>query len=136
MMENVEIARRLEEVADLLEAQRANPFRVQSYRRAAMHVRHLTKPLAQVWREEGEEGLRAIAGVGERLATSLRILISTGRLPMLDRLRGETDPVALPFALLTPSVPFTAAARFCSVCAMLPPICTSPALPIGPDWKV
>lgn len=60
-----------------------------------MHVRHLTKPLAQVWREEGEEGLRAIAGVGERLATSLRILISTGRLPMLDRLRGETDPVAL-----------------------------------------
>jgi len=33
-MQNVEIARRLEEVADLLEAQRAKPFRVQAYRRA------------------------------------------------------------------------------------------------------
>jgi hypothetical protein len=30
MMQNVEIARRVEEVADLLEAQRANPFRVQA----------------------------------------------------------------------------------------------------------
>ncbi len=94
-MENVEIGRRLEEVADLLEAQRANPFRVQAYRRAATTIRHLRRALAEIWRDEGEEGLRAVAGIGERLATSLRILITTGRLPMLDRLRGETDPVAL-----------------------------------------
>ncbi len=94
-MQNVVIARRLEEVADLLEAQRANPFRIQAYRRAAESVRHLPKPLAQIWREEGEGGLRAVTGVGERLATALRTLVTTGRLPMLDRLRGETDPVAL-----------------------------------------
>ena len=94
-MENTEIARRLEEVADLLEAQRANPFRIQAYRRAAVTIRQLPKALVEIWREQGEEGLRAVVGIGERLATSLRILIATGRLPMLDRLRGETDPVAL-----------------------------------------
>ncbi len=94
-MQNVEIARRLEEVADLLETQRANPFRVQAYRRAAVSVRHLSKPLAEVWQEQGEEGLRAIVGVGERLGTALRTLVTTGRLPMLDRLRGETDSVAM-----------------------------------------
>jgi DNA polymerase (family 10) len=94
-MQNVEIARRLEEVADLLEAQRANPFRVQAYRRAAEAVRHLPKPLLVIWQEQGEEGLRAITGVGERLATALRTLVTTGRLPMLERLRGEADPVAL-----------------------------------------
>jgi putative hydrolase len=94
-MENTEIARRLEEVADLLKAQRANRFRVQAYRRAAMTIRRLPKAIAEIWREEGEEGLRAVVGVGGRLATSLRILITTGRLPMLERLRGETDPVAL-----------------------------------------
>ena len=94
-MQNVEIARRLEEVADLSEAQRANPFRIQAYRRAAVSIRHLPKPLAEIWREDGEEGLRAVVGIGDRLATSLRILITTGRLPMLNRLRGETDPVAL-----------------------------------------
>jgi len=94
-MQNVEIARRLEEVGDLLEAQRANPFRVQAYRRAAVGIRHFPKPLVEIWREQGDEGLRAVTGVGERLTTALRTLVTTGRLPMLDRLRGETDPVML-----------------------------------------
>lgn len=94
-MQNIEIARRLEEVADLLETQHANPFRVQAYRRAALSVRHLPRPLSEIFEAEGDAGLRAVTGVGERLGTSLRILVTTGRLPMLDRLRGETDPVAL-----------------------------------------
>lgn len=94
-MENVDIARRLEEVADLLEAQNAVSFRVQAYRRAAHAVRLLSRPLHEIWRERGEEGLREATGAGERLARSFRTLLSTGRLPMLDRLRGETDPVAL-----------------------------------------
>lgn len=94
-MHNVEIARRLEEVAGLLEAQHANPFRVQAYRRAAAGIRHLQKPLSEIWHEQGDAGLRAVSGIGERLAIALRTLITTGRLPMLDRLRGETDPVAL-----------------------------------------
>lgn len=94
-MHNVEIARRLEEVADLLEMQRANPFRVQAYRRVAASVRHLPKPMIDIWQEQGEEGLHAVTGAGERLTTALRTLVTTGRLPMLDRLRGESDPVAL-----------------------------------------
>ena len=64
MMQNVEIARRLEEVADLLEAQRANPFRVQAYRRAAMGVRHLREPLTAIWQKQGDVGLHAVTGVG------------------------------------------------------------------------
>lgn len=94
-MQNIQIARRLEDVADLLEAQGANPFRVQAYRRTAVKVRHLPSPLADIWREQGDAGLRAATGTGERLGTMLGVLVATGRLPMLDRLRGETDPVAL-----------------------------------------
>jgi DNA polymerase (family 10) len=93
--QNHEIARRLEEVADLLETQHANPFRVQAYRRAAVRVRHLSEPLAELLQEQGEQGLRAATGVGESLATALRTLATTGRLPMLDRLRGEADPLEL-----------------------------------------
>jgi DNA polymerase/3'-5' exonuclease PolX len=93
-MLNAEIARRLEEVADLLEGQHANPFRVHAYRRAAANVRHLPEPLDQIWRAEGDAGLRRLTGIGERLGSMLRTLVTTGRLPMLDRLRGETDPVA------------------------------------------
>ncbi len=94
-MQNTEIARRLEEVADLLEAQRANRFRVQAYRHAAMEVRHLLRPLDEIWKEAGEQGLRSVTGVGERLGVALRTLVTTGRLPMLDRLRGESDPVGV-----------------------------------------
>ena len=54
-MQNVEIARRLEEVADLLEAQHANPFRVQAYRRAASGIRHLSKPLSVIWQERATQ---------------------------------------------------------------------------------
>lgn len=94
-MENIQIARRLEEVASILEQQRANPFRVRAYLRAAETVRRLPTPLIELWREGGDEALRKLPGVGDRLAVSLRMLATTGRLPMLDRLRGTIDPVAL-----------------------------------------
>ena len=94
-MENDTIARCLEEAAELLQAQGANPFRVQAYRNAASTVRGLDRPLGEIYRDRGDEGLRALPGIGDRLSTGLRSLILTGRLPMLERLRGEMDPVAL-----------------------------------------
>ncbi|MEQ1885101.1 MAG: helix-hairpin-helix domain-containing protein [Bryobacteraceae bacterium] len=94
-MQNLEIARRLHEVADLLEAQGANPFRVGAYRRVAEKVHHLHKPLAEIYRERGDQGLHDVTGAGERLTVALRTMVTTGRLPMLDRLRGEADPEAV-----------------------------------------
>ncbi|MEK6694868.1 MAG: helix-hairpin-helix domain-containing protein [Nitrospirota bacterium] len=92
---NVEIAQRLREVAALLQEQGANPFRVQAYRHAADTVQRLDRPAAEIVRAEGMDGLRKLPGIGESLARSIRDLIVTGRLPMLDRLRGETDHVAV-----------------------------------------
>lgn len=92
---NGTIARRLEEVAALLEEQGANPFRVQAYRHAAEVVRRERRPVASILEREGVEGLQRLPGIGEGLSRSIRDLIKTGRLPMLDRLRGQSDPVAL-----------------------------------------
>ena len=92
---NVEIAQRLREVAALLQEQGANPFRMQAYRHAADTVQRLDRPAAEILRAEGMDGLRKLAGIGESLARSIRDLIVAGRLPMLDRLRGETDHVAV-----------------------------------------
>ncbi len=94
-MQNIQAAQRLEEVASILEQQRANPFRVRAYRQAAATVRRLPVPLIQLWREGGDAALRELPGVGDRLAVSLRMLATTGRLPMLERLRGMIDPVAI-----------------------------------------
>ena len=94
-MLNDEIAQRLKEVARLLQEQGANPFRVQAYRRAGETLHRLERPVTDILNAEGMEGLQQLPGIGESLARSIRDLVNTGRLPMLDRLRGEADPVTL-----------------------------------------
>jgi DNA polymerase (family X) len=95
MLLNDQIARRLEEVAELLNEQGTNLYRVQAYQRAAFTVRHLSTPVSDILEREGIDGLRKLTGVGERLAAAIGNLVVTGRLPMLDRLRGEADPIEL-----------------------------------------
>jgi putative hydrolase len=93
--ENAAIAARLEEVGGLLEQQSANPFRVEAYRRAARTLRQLARPVSELLQNQGIAGLDALPGIGPILARAIFILSSTGRLPMLERLRGESDPIAL-----------------------------------------
>ena len=92
---NAEVAERLEEVAQILEEQGANPFRVRAYRRAAATVRNLPTPADALFEQGGLAALEALSGIGPSLARSIAHLVTGGRLPMLDRLRGETDPVEL-----------------------------------------
>ena len=94
-MHNGAIASRLDEVALLLEEQGANPYRVQAYHRAASVLRGLARPVAEILRQGGIEGLKDLPGIGPSLARAIRELVATGRLPMLDRLRGEHDPVGV-----------------------------------------
>ncbi|HEY5073315.1 MAG TPA: helix-hairpin-helix domain-containing protein, partial [Pyrinomonadaceae bacterium] len=89
------VAARLDEVARLLEEQGANVFRVRAYRRAGALLRGLDRPIDEIVSTEGIEGLRKLPGVGATLARFIHQLVVTGRLPMLERLRGESDPVAL-----------------------------------------
>jgi hypothetical protein len=91
---NAAVASRLDEVALLLEEQRANPFRVAAYRRAADTIRGLRRPLKAILEQGGLEGLEALPTIGERLARSIRTLVTTGRLPLLEHLRGDADPEA------------------------------------------
>jgi hypothetical protein len=47
----------------------------------------------EIVREEGVEGLQNLPGVGESLSRTIHQLVTSGRLPMLERLRGESDLV-------------------------------------------
>lgn len=93
--QNEQIARRFEEVAQLLSEQGANPYRVQAYRNAATTLRRLSRPVGEILKQEGIEGLRKLPGIGESLARAIHDIILTGRLLFLDRLRGDADPVSL-----------------------------------------
>jgi len=89
------LADRFDEIARLLDEQEANPFRVQAYRRAAALLRGLPEPVEAILRREGLAGLDRLPGIGPALARMIAEYASSGRLPLLDQLRGAHDPVAL-----------------------------------------
>ena len=93
--ENLGIAARLDEVAALLENQGANRFRVDAYRRAARTLARLERPASEILAREGIDGLERLGGIGPTLSRAIFSIVCTGRLPMLDRLRGESDPTAV-----------------------------------------
>lgn len=92
---NQDVARRLEEAADLLEAQGANPFRVSAYRRAAATVASLPEDLAVLLARGGRKALEELPTVGTGIAASIHEMLTTGRWNQLERLRGTVDPVEL-----------------------------------------
>jgi hypothetical protein len=89
---NEETARMLEEVGSLLEQQGANPFRVRAYRTAAQTIRSLASPLSELVQTGGIPGLMQLPGIGKSLAQSIEHFLHSGRLSLLDRLRGENAP--------------------------------------------
>jgi DNA polymerase (family 10) len=92
---NEDIAARLDEIAAILEAQAANPFRVRAYRRAANTLRRLTVPALQILATHGTEGLDSLPGIGPSLARAIRDIESHGYSPILERLRGDSDAIRL-----------------------------------------
>ena len=83
---NVDIAGRLDEMAQLLTEQGANRFRVQAYRHAANVLRNLPHSVSDIFAQQGIAGLKEIPGVGESIAHSIQNVLLHGRLAMLERL--------------------------------------------------
>ncbi len=87
-MNNAQIADALDLIADLLELQSANAFRVRAYRRGAQAVRESGESLARVAAEQPER-LTAIEGIGKDLANKIVLLAATGSVPLLDELKAQ-----------------------------------------------
>ena len=82
-VQNAEIADRFEQLADLLEIQGANPFRVRAYRNAARFIRGHSRSLAELLAEGAD--LADLPGIGDDLAGKIATLVQTGRLPLLEQ---------------------------------------------------
>jgi len=86
-MENVEIAQVFREVADLLEIQEANPFRVRAYRNAIRTIDAHAVPMRKLI-EQGAK-LTDLPSIGKGMAESIQELVETGGLAVLDELSAE-----------------------------------------------
>jgi len=92
---NEQIAGILEQVADRLEAQRANIYRIDAYRAGAAVVRGYAQSIQDLALTEGREGLDGLPQIGSSLAASIAEIAHSGRLGLLERLNGTLSPVDL-----------------------------------------
>ena len=87
-VENIDVARVFQEVADLLEIQGANPFRIRAYRNAARTVETLSTPVATLICRD--KALEQLPGIGADLAGKIQQIVKTGKLGLLTQLTRRT----------------------------------------------
>ena len=97
---NVEIARALELLADLLEIGGESAFKVGAYRRAAESIGQLSEPLAAI---RARDELGAIPGVGKAITSKIAELLDTGTMAALER-AAETVPRGVAELLTVPGI--------------------------------
>jgi len=98
---NADIAAVFEEIADLLEIENENPFRIRAYRNAARTLLELGNE-AHEWVEHGED-LTQLPGIGKDLAAKIVEIVETGHCQSLEKLRSKT-PAGLPELLRIPGL--------------------------------
>jgi DNA polymerase (family X) len=98
---NADIAAVFDEIADLLEIEGANPFRIRAYRNAALTLRDLPREVAAMI--DGGEDLTELPGIGEDLAAKIKEIVETGTAAMLEAHR-KTVPATLTELLRIPGI--------------------------------
>lgn len=86
-IQNAEIAAVFDEIADLLEIEGANPFRIRAYRNAARTVGDLGRSVHSMVAQGAD--LDALPGIGADLAAKIAEIVATGSCTLLARLRQE-----------------------------------------------
>ena len=90
---NDDIAAVLDRIADLLEIQGANPFRIRSYRDGANTIRQTDRSVAQMVEHDRMDELKKLPGIGGGLAALIGGYVESGQSDLLQQLETEVDPV-------------------------------------------
>ena len=98
---NADVAAIFEEMADLLDIEGANPFRVRAYRFAARTIRDLPGEVAEMV-ARGHD-LTSLPGIGDDLAGKIVEIVQTGTIAALEAQRSKT-PATLTELLRIPGL--------------------------------
>src|SRR5271166_1466470 len=82
-------------MVDILELQNEDGFRVAAYRRAARTLMELDRPVDEIVRSRGREGLMELPGIGRGIGAAIVEIVQTGSWSQLDRLCGTLEPEKL-----------------------------------------
>jgi DNA polymerase (family 10) len=98
---NADVAAIFDEIADLLEIEGANPFRIRAYRNGARTLRDLPQEVGAMI-EKGAD-LTELPGIGEDLAAKIKEVVATGTAAALEEHR-KTVPASLTELLKIPGI--------------------------------
>ncbi len=87
---NADVAASLNKLADLLEIEGQNPFRIRAYRNAAVLLKGLRVPVADMM--AGNQPLTELPGIGPALALKISEIVLTGHLGALEREEKHVPP--------------------------------------------
>ncbi len=99
-MVNADLASLFERIADLMEIDGADAFRINAYRRSARSIKNCTEDIAAL---AAEKRLTELAGVGKGTADRIVSYLETGRIDTLDALTKKL-PAGLPRLLVIPGL--------------------------------
>lgn len=86
---NQQLAALFRSMAELLAAQRANPYRIRAYRRAADSILALEEDITNVGQRQG---LEDIEGIGKELAVKIQEFLETGSIRTYEELKTPLPP--------------------------------------------
>jgi len=89
-LSNADIADRLASLAQLLSAQKENPYKVKAYQRAAVKLRNMSESIQELVQDDAD--LTQYPGIGDAIASAIREIVQTGSLRKLESLRAEASP--------------------------------------------
>ena len=91
-MENSQFAKAFWDLAELLELQTGNPFKVRAYQKAAQNIENFSEDLKSVYRKGGLKALEEIPGIGAGIAAHIEELIKTGKIKKYESLVKRYPP--------------------------------------------
>ena len=85
-MNNKDVAKVFQDIADLLELKGENPFKIRAYQKVVRSIEHLPVEVEQL---VAEDNLKEVPGVGEAITNKITELVTTGHLGYYEKLKAE-----------------------------------------------
>ncbi|PYT06982.1 MAG: hypothetical protein DMF60_08085 [Acidobacteria bacterium] len=94
-IDNTEVARVLQQIADMLEFKNENPFKFRSYQMAAETIGSMATPITDIVSRGGADELQKIPGIGKTISMQILEILRTGRSSYFEELIRDVPATVL-----------------------------------------
>jgi DNA polymerase (family 10) len=93
--DNAEVARVLQQIANMLEFKNENPFKLRSYQMAAETIGSMATPVNEIIGRGGAAELQKIPGIGKTISAQILEIVETGKSSYFEELTKDVPATVL-----------------------------------------